>query len=50
MNYYEILDKVYIFVEKDITFKMRSLLNDWMISCQRKLALNDDTLFLSIFI
>lgn len=48
MTYYETLDNVFIFKEKDITFEMRSLLADWLISCTNKLSLSDDTYYLGI--
>jgi G2/mitotic-specific cyclin 1/2 len=50
MNYYESFDKVFNFIEKDITYEMRSLLADWIISCHEKLDLSDDTLHLSIYL
>lgn len=50
MKYYEDLDQTFAFVEKDITFEMRSLLTDWLISCCEKLCLSDDTLYLCIYL
>jgi len=49
-NYYESLDVPSQFIEADITFEMRSLLVDWMISCHEKVNLSDDTLYFSIFL
>lgn len=48
MKYYESLDKVFLFVEKEITYEMRSLLADWLVSCTVRLKLNDETYFLAI--
>lgn len=42
-KYYESLDCAFIFREHDITFEMRTLLADWLISCATKLGLRDDT-------
>lgn len=50
MKYYESLDTVFTFIEKDITFEMRSLLADWLISCSMKLKLNDETYFLALYL
>lgn len=50
MQYYEGQDHTFAFVEKDITFEMRSLLTDWLISCCEKLRLNDDTFYLCIYL
>lgn len=50
MGHYERFDGAIIFKERDITFEMRSLLADWMISCHEKLDLCDDTLHLSIYL
>ncbi|KAI4292536.1 G2/mitotic-specific cyclin 2 [Pancytospora philotis] len=48
VDYYESLDTVFCYVEKDITYEMRSLLVDWIISCSENLRLSDDTLYLSV--
>lgn len=48
--YYESLDRMYHFEEKDVTFEMRSLLVDWVISCHERISLTDDTLHLTIFL
>lgn len=49
-TYFESLDLTFQFTEKEITFEMRSLLIDWVISCHEKINLCDDTLHLSIFL
>lgn len=48
--YFESLDFQFQFIEKEITFEMRSLLIDWVIACHDKLELCDDTLHLAIFL
>jgi hypothetical protein len=48
--YFESLDYPMQFIEKDITFEMRSLLVDWVISCHEKMGLCDDTLHFAIFL
>ncbi|KAI5168733.1 G2/mitotic-specific cyclin 2 [Pancytospora epiphaga] len=48
MKYYDELDRPHIFIEKDITYEMRSLLGDWMINCCEKLGLCDDTFYLGM--
>lgn len=48
--YYEGLDIEHTFVENAVSFEMRSLLIDWLISCHMKINLTDDTLHLSIYL
>lgn len=49
-NYFESLDTDTVFVEKDISFDMRSELINWIIACHERLGLIDDTLYFCIFI
>lgn len=49
-NYFESLDSPLVFLEKDISFEMRSLLIDWVIGIHEKLGLCDDTLHFGIFL
>lgn len=49
-SYFESLDIIFSFHEKDISFGMRSLLVDWVIATHEKLNLCDDTLHFSIFL
>ncbi|ELA41204.1 uncharacterized protein VICG_01803 [Vittaforma corneae ATCC 50505] len=49
-SYFEGLDIIFNFHEKDISFEMRSLLVDWVIATHEKLNLCDDTLHFSIFL
>lgn len=49
-TYFESLDIVYPFEERDVSFEMRSLLIDWTIATHEKLSLCDDTLHFSIFL
>lgn len=48
--YFESLDLQFQFIEKEITFEMRSLLVDWVIACHEKMELCDDTLHFAIFL
>lgn len=48
--YFESLDTIFNFEEKDITFEMRSLLIDWVIDAHDRLNLCDDTLHFCIFL
>lgn len=49
-KYFESLDVVFEFTEKEVSFEMRSLLIDWFIAIHEKLGLCDDTLYLGIFL
>lgn len=49
-KYFESLDIVFEYNEKDVSFEMRSLLIDWFIAIHDKLSLCDDTLYLGIFL
>lgn len=49
MEYYDKNDIVFTFQEKNITFEMRSLLVDWLVSCCEKLSLSDDTFYLCVY-
>ncbi|KAI5148716.1 G2/mitotic-specific cyclin 2 [Enteropsectra breve] len=49
-EHYTNLDKIFEFREVDVTWEMRSLLIDWLISCHEKLKLSDDSLHMCIFL